>query len=207
MHSHATITKKQRLGFTLVELLLVISIISLLASIILASLGTTRSKATNARKALQVMEFAKSLALYQSNHNGIYAPDFYINLLSNPFRDTVCPSVANPSAAYCTLQIQMSTNAETDPNYLGTGNITNTIQGFLGTNFVYDSNLKIQTVGPESTYACLTQGGENCSAALITLVLEGNGAICPRPANAILIGNRALHSNGLEQTGCFILLH
>ncbi len=54
-------------AFTLVELLVVISIISLLSSVILSSLQQARIKARNTSRNQQVMEYAKALALFKAN--------------------------------------------------------------------------------------------------------------------------------------------
>lgn len=51
-------------GFTLIELLVVIAIIGILASIILTSLGSTQSKARDARRMEDISSIQKALALY-----------------------------------------------------------------------------------------------------------------------------------------------
>lgn len=51
-------------GFTLIELLVVIAIIGILASIIMASLGSTQSKARDARRMEDMGSIQKALALY-----------------------------------------------------------------------------------------------------------------------------------------------
>ena len=53
-----------RSGFTLVELLVVIAIIGVLASIVLASLGSTQSKARDARRLEDISSWQKALALH-----------------------------------------------------------------------------------------------------------------------------------------------
>lgn len=58
-------------GFTLIELLVVIGIISLLSSIVLASLGTARAKARDARRLLDMHNIQTALELYRSKH-GVY---------------------------------------------------------------------------------------------------------------------------------------
>jgi prepilin-type N-terminal cleavage/methylation domain-containing protein len=53
-----------RRGFTLVELLIVIAIIAVLASSVLAAVGTSRTKARDARKLSGVSEIQKALEMY-----------------------------------------------------------------------------------------------------------------------------------------------
>lgn len=56
-------------GFTLIELLVVIGIISLLSSIVFASLGTARAKARDARRLVDMHNIRTALELYRSKYN------------------------------------------------------------------------------------------------------------------------------------------
>lgn len=62
---------KNKKGFTLIELMVVIAIIGLLSSIVLASLKGARDKAANQKFKSETMELIKALELYKAN-NGQY---------------------------------------------------------------------------------------------------------------------------------------
>ncbi|MPZ29570.1 MAG: prepilin-type N-terminal cleavage/methylation domain-containing protein [Rhodospirillales bacterium] len=60
-----------RRGFTLIELLVVIAIIGLLSSIVMASLGSARSKARDARRASDMRQLSIAFELFYDT-NGKY---------------------------------------------------------------------------------------------------------------------------------------
>jgi prepilin-type N-terminal cleavage/methylation domain-containing protein len=62
-------------AFTLIELLMVISIIGLLAVIVTTSLASARQKSYMSRAKLEFKEIAEALELYANDHNGNYPPD------------------------------------------------------------------------------------------------------------------------------------
>lgn len=55
-------------GFTLIELLVVIAIIGLLASVVVASLGTARAKGRDARRLTDMRQLVNALELYASDN-------------------------------------------------------------------------------------------------------------------------------------------
>lgn len=59
-------------GFTLIELIVVIAIIALLASIVLVSISDVQIKGRNAGVIEQVSEYQKAVALYVASNNGNY---------------------------------------------------------------------------------------------------------------------------------------
>ncbi len=77
-------------GFTLLEVMVVITIIGLLATVILASVADSQRNARDARRASDIREIQKSLELYR-NANGLYpstvpagsAPNNVPNLVIN----------------------------------------------------------------------------------------------------------------------------
>lgn len=61
-----------RAGFTLIELLVVVAIIGLLASVIVVSLGSSRSGARDARRAADVAQLRTALELYASDNANVF---------------------------------------------------------------------------------------------------------------------------------------
>lgn len=59
---------KKTSGFTLIELLVVIAIISLLSSVVLASLNSARSKARDARRIADIRQIQTALELYYDSY-------------------------------------------------------------------------------------------------------------------------------------------
>jgi prepilin-type N-terminal cleavage/methylation domain-containing protein len=64
--------QKKTAGFTMVELMVVITIIGLLASVVLASLTDTRARARDAQRVQMVKELQKALELYRNANGGNY---------------------------------------------------------------------------------------------------------------------------------------
>lgn len=65
-------------GFTLLELLVVMAIIGILATVILASLNDSRQKARDSARASQTQEFMKALELFYSEY-GVYPTSGVVN--------------------------------------------------------------------------------------------------------------------------------
>lgn len=59
-----TSSQRRSAGFTLIELLVVIAIIGILASVVLASLGTARRKSRDARRVADIKQIQLALELY-----------------------------------------------------------------------------------------------------------------------------------------------
>lgn len=97
--------RSKRGGFTLVELLVVISIISLLASTVFASLNSARAKARDAQRVQALNEMRKAIELYFDN-NGNYPPASYLGLYNGVWSVTSC---SRDSASWTTLQGNLAT--------------------------------------------------------------------------------------------------
>src|SRR3989338_3218374 len=81
--------QQRHYGFTLIELMVVISIISLLASIILASMNSARAKARDARRLHDLRQIETALALFYDKYGKYPCGDYAVKL--NSSGDT-CPS-------------------------------------------------------------------------------------------------------------------
>lgn len=68
---------KNKKGFTLIELLVVIAIISLLSSIVMASLNSARKKARDAVRAQDMQTIYTMLTQYSIQYGGIPTTDDY----------------------------------------------------------------------------------------------------------------------------------
>jgi type II secretion system protein G len=76
LHQSETFSQKRlKRGFTLLELLLVISIIGLLATILLPALQASKNKAYQSRARSELNSIRTALELYQSDHGGSYPSD------------------------------------------------------------------------------------------------------------------------------------
>jgi prepilin-type N-terminal cleavage/methylation domain-containing protein len=65
------LSQKKR-GFTLIELMVVITIVGLLASVVLAAMTTARAKARDTTRVQMVKELQKAVELYRNANGGIY---------------------------------------------------------------------------------------------------------------------------------------
>ncbi|MDP3093948.1 MAG: type II secretion system protein [bacterium] len=88
-------------GFTLVELLVVIAVIGLLASIVLVSMGSAREKARDARRQADIRQIGTAMELYYSDNSEKYLSATgganTVTAIPNPCSATLCylPDVPN----------------------------------------------------------------------------------------------------------------
>jgi general secretion pathway protein G len=64
---------KKNSGFTLIELLVVIAVIGILASIVLAALGSSRDKGNDSKIQLQLESIRNAAEIYYTSHGNSYS--------------------------------------------------------------------------------------------------------------------------------------
>jgi len=79
---------KHKRGFTIIELLVVISIIGLLSSMVLVSLDNARIKARDAKRQSDLSNISRALELYYSNHDSY--PIGFAGSVGNAGSDRAC---------------------------------------------------------------------------------------------------------------------
>lgn len=92
-------TLKKKRGFTLIELLVVIAIIGTLATIVLVSLNTARSKARDTRRATDLKNIALALEMYYDANSGVYPVTASYSSLAPTYIPTI-PTDPKTSANY-----------------------------------------------------------------------------------------------------------
>ena len=93
---------RSRRGFTLVELLVVISIIGVLVALLLPALSSARAAANASGSASNLSSFGRGFELYSTNHDGSYCSGAFDHCRDGDIRkygwvaDLVTSKVANP---------------------------------------------------------------------------------------------------------------
>ncbi len=97
--SNVKCQKSKVVGFTLVELLIVIAIIGIITSVVLRSLSTSRAKAYDSKVKQQLRNFRVAADIYYNNQNPIgYGPATALcNVAGTLFTDNTAAN-GNPSA-------------------------------------------------------------------------------------------------------------
>jgi len=80
---------KNRSGFTLIEMLVVVAIIGLLSSVVVVGLGSARQNARDARRISDIRQIQNALEVYYSS-NGSYPADLTsLTIPHDPLDDTM----------------------------------------------------------------------------------------------------------------------
>jgi len=176
--------QQRHYGFTLIELMVVISIISLLASIILASMNSARAKARDARRLHDLRQIETALALFYDKFGkypcgdaeSTYGDTLHIGVDSSGSTSFLNGHDGDPST-YCTEDDQ-----DTGDGYIGLGLTT---EGFISNLYQYNDPLAKVTIGfnyrywyfvdnPRQKYV-LTAGLETGTNAM-----QNDGGSCPK---------------------------
>jgi len=147
-----TLSKKR--GFTLIELMVVVSIIALLSAIALEFLGSARLKARNAAKNSLVLQYTKALELHWSDYSGTY-----------PRSDSsICFGYATSETCYISS------------SYIGSDTITAEMSNYLPGDFASRTPVPYLSNDLKGViYSCPTAG---CSNYTLTWYLESNVTRC-----------------------------
>ena len=181
--------KRSRGGFTLIELMVVISIIGLMSSIVMAALNSARVKSDNTSRNQVAEEYRKALGLVYDANGGVY------------------PNTGN-TTFYC-LGDYGTLGSYTDTlvcgNNLGASEnaiVSNAVKAYLpslpiGKTFKASGGNTI--AGP--LMGCVSS---SCKSVYIRWFLEGAGQTCIRAATAVTLAGAG---GGAGATRCDLTLN
>ena len=136
--------KDKSKGFTLVELLVVIAIIGLLASVVIASVGTARAKSRDARRASDAKAIQTAIELYKDSSGGAapanaaalatdLVPDYIAAIPVDPQSGVGAYPYSNADANDDTYYIQFTTERDGSLGTAGTYCVTSSGTSAAGT--------------------------------------------------------------------------
>jgi prepilin-type N-terminal cleavage/methylation domain-containing protein len=138
---------KKNNGFTLIEMLVVIAIISILTGAILLNLHSTQAKATDATRKIDMRQIKTALELYYFDHAGTYPitgedpdnPEWWGVSENGGSKDTKAPNAYIPGIEAYLAELPI------DPKGIKTG-----WSGYLYKSNGIDYKLLCHATGPES---------------------------------------------------------
>lgn len=145
-------------GFTLIELLVVIAIIGVLSSVVLASLGSARGRANDAKIRSDLRQISTALALYYDKY-GTYPAGVSTDAIATALQPLVTegfissiPSSPNSSYPY---RYHLYGPGDTGGLVVGTLTATPASTGYPGTCRPWASTVNNWCTQAASTYYCL----------------------------------------------------
>lgn len=159
-------------GFTLIELLVVIAIIGLLASIVLASLGTARDKAADAAIQGDLSGIRSAAELYYGDNNDSYGAQWPVGGVQSEFNCLLITG-SDGSVLDSTLVLPSIQQAITQSG--GTSRCGVTHIGGVGISYAVMVQLKTQDADGNTQYFCVDSAGvAKISILPFSSVITGN---------------------------------
>jgi prepilin-type N-terminal cleavage/methylation domain-containing protein len=182
-------------GFTLIELMVAITLAGLVASIVFGSLKNAKIEAENIRVNSYVIEYAKALMLYKSGANNF--PQVNVN-------KSYCLGFYSATGSYKENECGLSLNPPTKNDH----DLDDAIKKYLPSLPAIDTRiLKITgVINPTwlgATYSCID---DDCNQAEIIWYLGGLSKNCARPINTSIFIQENI-ANGTGFTKCSITLN
>lgn|GEM_PF-2238449 len=175
--------KNKQQAFTLVELLVVISIISLLASIVLSSINAARIKANNAAINRQVMQYANALELYRSQNNSYPISATQYACLGIGYDSSWCYQCQSGADANCG-----TTGSYREGSTLST-DLKNALLSFIPSPRIGTKKFYAFTVGVDYNWqgAVYQYDAAVPASRLIIWMLQGTNQLCAKAQNFISV--------------------
>ena len=156
--------KTTREGFTLIEILIVVAIIAILASVVLVGLGPTQQAGRDARRISDLSEVQNGLELYY-NKCGYYP--------GGTAADTSCDSAA-AATGYANMSAELIgtglgiSSVPVDPSNTGTHVYSYATNGIAASTYVLGAVLENPSGSVFSTYKAPSNVAANTSPAALT---------------------------------------